>query len=460
MYEPTAKRSDTRMILDIKTYEQLGYYPIELKPSSHKQILVECDYCKNIITKARYHVKLNYKEKHACKSCKTKKQQETIKTTNGMMDKINKTRAQTNIAKYGTISPANNKEIQDKIKKNNLEKYGVPYHIQSQEVKDKIKSTIQKRYGVDNVFSLPEIQKRAKELKIEKYGADGISYGKTEQEIRDFLNQHETNFISDHTLVPPKEIDGYDASKNLAFEYCGLYWHTEHLGRTKHYHRDKYKSCLDKNVQLITIFEDEWVKNKDAIKNHLLSCIGKTEKIGARTCDVEVISHDLAKDFLTKYHIQGSSNHSKLAIGLFKNKELLGVMTFSAHHRLNTNDVVVLSRMAFKFGISISGGASKMLSFATPQLRLMKYSKIISWSDNRYSLGKVYDKMGFILTKEYGPDYSYVNIKKPTFKRIPKQSCKKSLLGAAKGQTEKQRAEELGYSRIWDCGKKKWEKKI
>ena len=64
----------------------------------------------------------------------------------------------------------------------------------------------------------------------------------------------------------------------------------------------------------------------------------------------------------------------------------------------------------------------------------------------------VYLKLNFELTKDYGPDYSYVDILKP-YSRISKQSQKKKTKCS---KTEKEICLEKGLARIWDCGKKKW----
>jgi hypothetical protein len=63
--------------------------------------------------------------------------------------------------------------------------------------------------------------------------------------------------------------------------------------------------------------------------------------------------------------------------------------------------------------------------------------------------------MGFILEKELAPDYSYVLLSNPKI-RIPKQKMKKKNINCPKNKTESEFTKELGYSRIWDCGKKRW----
>ena len=120
---------------------------------------------------------------------------------------------------------------------------------------------------------------------------------------------------------------------------------------------------------------------------------------------------------------------------------------------------IILDRLCFKDEYSVIGGSSKLFKACLKWAAKSGYKKIISFSDNRWSLGKVYEKMGFILEKEYGADYSYVDIKNPR-KRISKQSQKNSMTNCPKGLTEYALATQRGLARIYDCGKKRWIREI
>jgi hypothetical protein len=63
--------------------------------------------------------------------------------------------------------------------------------------------------------------------------------------------------------------------------------------------------------------------------------------------------------------------------------------------------------------------------------------------------------MGFTMSKELYQDYSYIKASNGK-NRIPKQECKKANIACVDGQTESERMTELGYYKIWDCGKKRW----
>ena len=249
------------------------------------------------------------------------------------------------------------------------------------------------------------------------------------------------------------ELDIFVPELNLAIEYNGVYWHSEQH-KHKNYHFEKMLFCNEKGIRLITIFEDEWINRKEQVKNFLLSILNKNKSIYARSTKTEIITSNEAKIFLHNNHIQGSATCS-IAVGLFYNSELVGVMTGNKHHRANYDaSTLVLNRLAFSSQISVVGGASKLLSKLKIEAKKLGYSKIISWSDNRWSEGNVYRKMGFSLEEELTPDYSYVS----NGTRLSKQSnTKTSLLKkGAVGTTEREMALSLGLKRIWDCGKKRW----
>lgn len=174
-------------------------------------------------------------------------------------------------------------------------------------------------------------------------------------------------------------------------------------------------------------------------------------RIYARECIVKEISKDIANTFIDQYHIQGCKN-SLVYFGLYYNDVLVGCMSLAKHHR--TNNDLVLDRLCFHSGYQIVGGSAKLLN-ACKSWAKSDYEKIITWSDNRWGSGDVYSRLGFVLDKELGPDYSYVNMKSGA-KRRSKQSMKKSKINCPEDKTEVEYCLELGYARIWDCGKKRW----
>jgi GNAT superfamily N-acetyltransferase len=288
-------------------------------------------------------------------------------------------------------------------------------------------------------------------IKLEKIHEKSVQ----EQEIRNWLKNLGFDFLTNKTILNGKHIDLYNEQLKLAIEYCGLYWHTENSPaiRDRKYHYNKYKECQKQNIQLITIFSDEWCLRNKQVRNFIKSKLGLfSKRIFARKCTVQEISVEDGANFIAEYHIQNKKISIKY-YGIYFGQELIGVMSFAIHHR--DGKTLILDRLAFKEDYQIIGGASKLFSSAIKWAKKENYGAIITWSDNRWSTGKVYEKLGFIQDKCLKPDYSYVLMSMP-FKRKSKQSSQKKNIGCPENTTEKDYMSQLGYSRIWDCGKIRW----
>lgn len=277
-----------------------------------------------------------------------------------------------------------------------------------------------------------------------------------------------------------KEIDIYIQELKLGIEYCGLFHHghqgkkrTEN-GKTKRYNEkgktyipnayDNPKFChkikLDKanalGIDLITVFGNEWLKNKDKVKSILKAKLGKNStKIYARNTTIKEINSFEANEFLDLYHLQGASRFI-VNFGLFFKDELVAVIGGNIHHR--NNQEFVLNRLCFKADITVVGGASKLNSALEFWAKENGFTKIKTWSDNRWSAGKVYKAMGYELHKEIDSDYFYFN-SKGTYSKQSRQKKTLIKMGAV-GETEWEMAQSLKLDRIWDCGKKTWVKKL
>src|SRR5690606_9740990 len=99
------------------------------------------------------------------------------------------------------------------------------------------------------------------------------------------------------------------------------------------------------------------------------------------------------------------------------------------HHRNNKD--LVLNRLAFKNNIQIIGGASKLIKNSQKILK----EDIITWSDNRWSNGNVYESAGFELEEILGIDYSYTRGNEKNGRRS-KQSMQKKRISCPDNITE------------------------
>jgi hypothetical protein len=282
---------------------------------------------------------------------------------------------------------------------------------------------------------------------------------KSQNELYNFIKSNYEGTINpdDRTLISPKELDIYIPDKNIAFEYCGNIWHSEKFNKDKNYHYDKMSSCLEKGVQLITIFEDEWKLKNDICKSRILNLIGiQNNSIYARNCSIVDISLEDAKTFLNKNHLQGycfADNH----YGLMFNNDIVSIMSFK-----NTEDTEKphnweLVRFANTINYRVVGSASKLLSHF---INLHKNITLSTFSDSRWSNGSFYEKIGFKFDYDIDPSYYYVG-NHTNWKLKHRFTYNKNRLIEIFKETDIQKTEhqialENGLYRIYDCGHKKF----
>ena len=407
----------------------------------------------------------------------------------------------TSIKRFGVDHPFKNKEVQDKYKHTLYDKYGVIHPLSSNEIYKRFKDTSIKRFGVDHPFKNKEVQDKCKTTRkinffellmnsdrikdvctpnftIDDYqGVDykyswnctkcenvfddhlddghiprcpkcypklvGISKG--EKEVSDFIISLEIDIETNcYHIIPPKELDIYISSHNLAIEFDGVYWHSELNGKDKTYHISKTLQCKEKGIQLIHIFEDEWIDKQEIVKSIIRAKLGLIQnKIYARKCEIQSVSNEEAKLFLFDNHLQGPINGTH--IGLYYENELVSLITYGKSRFSNTEECEIL-RFCNKINASTIGGLSKLL-------KQIDSKSIITYADLRFGEGLSYLKCGFEYIGRSSPSYFYIR----NGSRINRLNFQKHLLQDKLDifdptLTEWQNMQLNGYDRIWDCG--------
>ena len=282
------------------------------------------------------------------------------------------------------------------------------------------------------------------------YGDIGISKG--EKEIAEFIKSLNFTIIENSkTIIPPKELDIYIPEKAIGIEYDGIHWHSETINQDKNYHINKTNCCKEKGVQLLHIFDYEWLTKQAIVKSIIKSKLGLYDnRYFARNCTIKEIDTKAKRLFLEENHIQGNDN-SRLAYGLFKENELLAVMTFGVRQITRGKSEWELMRFCNKINTQIVGGASKLLKhFETNN----SISELKTYADLRYCFTPdFYIKLGFNLKHISRPNYWYFK-NNGIFHRInfQKHKLKQKLKFFNPDLTEYDNMRLNGFDRIWDCG--------
>lgn len=285
-----------------------------------------------------------------------------------------------------------------------------------------------------------------------------ILHGRSEMEneLYEFIvENYSKDVIRNCKNIISSELDIYLPDDKIAFEFNGLYWHSD-IYKGKNFHLSKTEECQKKRVSLVHIWEDDWIYRVDIVKSIILNKLGKSKKIMARNCIVSEIDNSTSREFLEKNHIQGFVG-SKVKLGLFNDGELVSVMTFGSLRTPLGNSPkdseYELLRFCNKLNYTVVGGASKLLSHF---VKSNSPKKIISYSDISRSSGNMYKKLGFVKVSDSNPNYYWIidGVRKHRF------GFRKDVLvrgGFDPNKTESEIMNERGYYRIWDCGSSKWE---
>ena len=165
---------------NIDFYKEKGYdnirvgeiYDIkscDVKETVRNRIYVICENCslERFICSYNYHNQIKNLDYYVCNKCTHKKV------------------AKTNLERYGSICPLQNKEVSKKSKKKMIELYGVDNisklnyikeqrkeNFKKETFKEKAKKTWLEKYGVDNPSKSNIIKKKKEETCRENYGVD------------------------------------------------------------------------------------------------------------------------------------------------------------------------------------------------------------------------------------------------------------------------------------------------
>jgi hypothetical protein len=226
---------------------------------------------------------------------------------------------------------------------------------------------------------------------------------KPEFEIIDELNKLNIQSIhGDRKLIKPKELDIYIPSHKLAIEYCGLYWHREQSCPPQ-YHYDKMKLCNDKQVRLITIFEDEWINNKQICLSRIKNALNISNKtIYTRDCQTKQIDLNTAYLFLNSNDLQ-KDQKGTVAFGLYYQGQLIQVIVGEDFD----NEVLLINSIVSKIDTVIIEGDSKLFESLKQYAIDNRYKQIRVRCDIRWETGAMYQQLGFMLVDQtrYSPHY-------------------------------------------------------
>lgn len=431
-----------------------------------------------------------------------------------VLEEVQERRKQTNLERYGAKCSFNSPEIRERIKETTLERYGVDNPFKSKLIQEKADQTMLERYGVKSPIQSEDFKKKIHETMIERHGhshshsskistaslqlindkdwlteqyiekkkvaqriADELNVSismvhsylhkhgidtsinkmssQGERDLADFIRSIYSGEIitNDRQTIAPQEIDIHLPFAKIAFEYNGIFWHSELNGKVKSYHLNKLKECNKKGVRLIQITDKEWLEKQDIVKSRIKGILGFNKRVYARKTSIVSVTNKEAMTFFKNTHIQGAAGCT-VAYGLKdESGTLLAVMSFGKS-RFNKNVEWELVRYSSILNTNVVGGASKLFKHF---VRTNKPKNIVTYSDKRWNTGRMYEEIGFTKKPDSSPNYYYFLPMDPDVNllhraKFQKHKLKELLETFDANKTEWENMSINGYDRIWDCG--------
>lgn len=250
------------------------------------------------------------------------------------------------------------------------------------------------------------------------------------------------------------EADIYIPSIRVAIEYNGLYWHSE-LFKDNKYHQTKYLKLKELGINLIQVWEDDWINKKEMVLSRIKSKINNTNKrYYGRKCEIRILNSKDYYKFLRDNHTQ-SSCPSKHKIGLYSNDLLVAVMGFGKTRKFMGGNGIdnELLRFANLLNCSVVGGASKLFKYYIKNL--WDGEKIISYHDCSWGSNTFYEKLGMDFDSMTVPNYWYI-LNRTKVHRFTFNKQKLVEQGADPNKTAKEILKEKKIYRLFGVGQLKY----
>ena len=230
-----------------------------------------------------------------------------------------------------------------------------------------------------------------------------------------------------------KELDIYIPNFNLGIEVNGNYWHSN-LYKKQNYHQEKSLKFQERKINILHIWEWEWLDKQEILKSLIKSKLGIFEKkIYARQCEIKELEYQEYASFCNKNHLQGEAG-AKVKLGLYYQNELTQVMSFGSPRFTDKYEWEII-RECSKLGYIILGGKEKLWSYF---LKNHNPNSVISYCDFSKFNGESYLKLGF----------EKIGLNKPGFVWYDEKTQQIFWRNPYKHKEMK----EAGYLKIYDAG--------
>jgi predicted transcriptional regulator len=266
-----------------------------------------------------------------------------------------------------------------------------------------------------------------------------VIYDTVVKEIQEYLHLYGFSLVDNYFINREKNIIIDIIPSNVKLE--------------KNYSKKRHSKFTEEGFRLIQFFDVDWLQKEEICKSMIENVMGCSDQIYARNCQIVELEYEQSKSFLNDNHLYGANSSCKINLALEYGGDIVCCMSFS-HSRYDKNIQYELNRFCNKVGLSVVGGASKLFSRF---INLNDPESIVSYCDKRYSIGNLYEKLGFKKLGQNPPNYFYVVLNELKSRQsYQKHKLKDKLLDHNDSYTEIQNMMMNGFYPLYDSGHYKY----
>lgn len=264
---------------------------------------------------------------------------------------------------------------------------------------------------------------------------------KAETEIIEYIRSFGIECGKNRSILNGKELDVFIPSKNIAIEYNGNIWHSENFGgKDKGYHISKLNECNKRGIELIQIFDDEYINHKELCLNKISDLLGLNQNkftVEENECNIQYITYNEYVEYIKQNSIYPPNKKPNKCLGYFTNNTLIGTIGFSKTNKYNNEWII--TDMCTNHNFNNDEIHKAILAYF---IKHNKVNSIMVFADRRWTINinnNVYTQIGFTLCDILPPRYYFYN-KNENSRIFP-------II-----QKDIDKYNKLGYDKIWDCG--------
>jgi hypothetical protein len=216
-----------------------------------------------------------------------------------------------------------------------------------------------------------------------------------EDSLAEFLEEYTLVIRNTRKFVKPYEVDILLPNSRLAVEYCGHYWHSDRFKRFSdaNRHRDKLLACRRVGINLITLFENEWLERRSSVENFL------TNKLLRASIPLDSVELNTLEGIaLINEHGLLPATNNQVIVGSHY-PTAVEALEFSAYNGVATVIQYVTRFKANKENLEM------MLNKLVETTGVSAIEVVV---DLRWFTGNIWRKCGFSIVEEIPPSAYYV----------------------------------------------------